>query len=68
MDLNPLPLFKNAKHRWRKPESTTSRRIALAAPELPDTALARLGRDARLAEAEQVRGFMRAGGGVVVHR
>jgi hypothetical protein len=56
---------------WRrKPRSTSSHRLALAATELPDRAVARLGRGTRQSdiEAEQMRGLLRAGGAAVAHR
>jgi hypothetical protein len=54
---------------WRRrPRPKTVSRLALVATELSDGAAAKLGRGTRLAEAEQMRGLLRAGGAVVAHR
>jgi hypothetical protein len=56
---------------WRRrPRPNSSHRLALATAELPDAAVARIGRGTRLTEVEtgQMREFLRAGGAVVARR
>jgi hypothetical protein len=69
MDTNPIPHLKDVATR-RRTRQSSMQRLALTATELADVEVARLSRGNRLAtaEAEQVRGFLRAGGGVVAHR
>ncbi len=54
----------------RKPRSKSADRLAQVATELPDVEVARMSRSTRPAAvaAEQMRGLLRAGGGVVAHR